>query len=70
MRIPTHVEERDSEWPLAAVLRVGLLDVAQLGHQLLTRHGLPVAVEVSLKKKSRLNNFVSHIASTILRNIF
>jgi len=49
MRIPTHVEERDTERSLAAVLRVGLLHVAQLGHQLLARHGLAVAVEVSLK---------------------
>jgi hypothetical protein len=50
MRIPTHVEEGNSERSLAAVLRVRLLHVAQFGHQLLTWHGLAVAVEVTLRK--------------------
>ena len=38
--VPAHVEDGDSEGPLASVLRVGLLYVAHERHQLLARHRL------------------------------
>ena len=56
MRVPPHVKERYTEWPLASVLCVGLLDVAQGGHQLLTGDGLTVAVVVTLSYQPEIKS--------------
>jgi hypothetical protein len=48
---PARDEERDTERPQATVLRVTLLGVAQVLHQLLHRHGLLVPVCVLLRRQ-------------------
>jgi hypothetical protein len=46
---PAGLEQRDAEGPLAAALRVRLLDVAELAHELLARHRLVVRGRVALR---------------------
>jgi hypothetical protein len=51
-RAPARVEQRNSEGPLAATLRIRLLDVAELPHQLLARHRLVVSGRVLLRRQA------------------
>ena len=52
--IPAHVQDGDAERSLAAVLCVGLLDVAQAGHEILGGYGLLVLQVVALCDQTQL----------------
>ena len=54
MLVPAHVEDGDSEGPLAAALGVQLLDVAEPADQLLAGDALPVGVLVPLPDQPQL----------------
>lgn len=46
--VPAHVQNGHTEWPFATVLRVRLLDVAQIRHQLFAWHRFAIVQLIAL----------------------
>lgn len=54
--VPSHVQDGDTERSLTTELGIGLLYVAQIRDEVLTRYGLLILQEIALSNQSKLVN--------------